>query len=293
MRIMVTGGTGFIGKQVVPRLLEKGHELLLLSRKESEDIRPDKTMYLQGNLSDIETLEESILEYRPEALIHLAWEGIPDYGKEMSQKNLKNGLMLFEKVIAAGCKTIVGVGSCWEYHAEKGAQKEDQPIHPKNSFVEAKHQLHQQGAMLAAKKDVLFIWTRLFYVYGPGQDRHSLIPSIITAVKKGKLPDLKTPRAQNDFIYVEDVAEALVAIIEQAERLRKICRSPTYNIGSGKLTKVQDILKGVIAAVGADLVLPDETIEATPGFWADITHTESELKWSPQTSIEEGIKKSV
>ena len=135
------------------------------------------------------------------------------------------------------CKRIVVTGSCFEYGKQRGRIKEDSALKPFSAFSAAKNSLHQLGSKIAKKNNMQFIWTRLFYVYGPGQRQNSLIPYIINCVKEGKKPDIKTPLSKNDFIYVKDIADAISMI------LKKCSKSAVYNIGSGESTSVQDIIK--------------------------------------------------
>ena len=84
MRILLTGGCGFIGKYLLP-LLDK-HQILMVGRRDFEGFK-NNISYLQGNLSNLSELEEKILAFSPEACIHLAWEGIPDYSFATCLKN--------------------------------------------------------------------------------------------------------------------------------------------------------------------------------------------------------------
>ncbi|MAF50512.1 MAG: hypothetical protein CMH64_00300 [Nanoarchaeota archaeon] len=278
MRIFVTGGTGFIGRHVVERLLEGDNEILLLT---CED-KIEGVNSIEGDLSDIESWKEKLENFKPEVCVHLAWEGIPDYGYEISSKNLKYGLDLFSVLAEIGCSKIIGIGSCWEYENKNGELKEGDVINPSSPFNVAKNSLRLMGETLANEKNIQFIWTRLFYVYGPGQKEHSLIPHIINCIKNKEDPEIKTPNAKNDFVYVGDVADAIYSIVENGE-------SSIYNIGSGKSTSVKEIVEIVSKHYNFDVLLKDS--ESDVDFWADISKTKNELDWEPKTDILEGIKK--
>ena len=219
MKVFITGGTGFIGKHLVKTLKARGHELFLLEK----------------DLADINSWINEVKDFSPDATIHLAWQGIPDYGPETSAKNLKYGLNLIEELSKIDCKWILSAGSCWEYGGKSGKISEDAQINPINDFTKAKNDLHIQGKEIAEKNNMQFVWTRFFYVYGPGQKETSLIPYLIKSIKENKTPEIKNPNAKNDFIYVEDLAEALADLTE------KKVKTNVYNIGSGQLTAVQDI----------------------------------------------------
>lgn len=293
MKIFITGGTGFIGSYVLKKLDPQKDEVVLLvseSEKEisSKNIHQNiKRVY--GNLSDIDKWKEEVKKFGPDVTLHLAWEGIPDYKSETSVKNLKYGLDLVLMLSKIGCKKFIGAGSCWEYGNKPGELNEDMPINPHNAFTAAKNSLNQMGKAIAEENNMHFIWTRFFYVYGPGQKESSLIPSIIASIKKGKIPEIKTPFAKNDFIYVEDVADALIMIMKKGNLNR------TYNIGSGSLTCVNDIIKEVYQNLGIENKAnfnnpPGDTNSSYRDFWADNSRIKNEIGWVPKTAIKQGIR---
>ena len=293
MRVFITGGTGFIGKYVVNQLEKEGFNILLLTRDSKENIfsiiKSKKVDIVSGDLSDIDKWETKLKQFKPDTTIHLAWEGIPDYGIETSIKNLKYGLNLFEELAGIGCKKIICTGSCWEYGKNHGEISEDLPVKSSNAFTAAKNALHCLGREIAKENNMQFIWTRLFYVYGPGQRENSLIPYIIKCVKEGKDAKIKTPSARNDFIYVEDVAKAIIMI------LKKCNQSTVYNIGSGYSTNIQDIIKIVYTCFNLDFSekMNSRANILNDSFWADIFRIRNDIGWKPEVNIFEGIQKTI
>jgi len=293
MRIFLTGATGFIGRYVLKHLEKEGYNILLLTRASKENIssiiKSKKVDIVSGNLSDINKWKNKLMEFKPEVTIHLAWEGIPDYGVKTSIKNLKYGLNLFEELAEIECKKIICTGSCWEYGQNQGKISEDSPAKSSNVFTIAKNALHLLGREIAKENNMQFIWTRLFYVYGPGQKESSLIPYIIKCVKEGKKLNLKTPSARNDFIYVEDVAKAIVAILEKCKQ------STVYNIGSGYSTSIQEIIREIRNCYNIEYIQKSKqlTEDQTINFWADISKIKKEIGWEPKTDIEEGVRRVI
>ncbi len=285
MKIFITGGTGFIGCHVVKELLRHGHDVLLLStgRRALRGLSGSSLKIVRGNLGNIGTWLSRVKIFRPEVCIHLAWEGIPDYGKKMSLKNFAYGKKLFAAMAEAGCRKIVASGSCWEYGAKSGKISESRRPFPGNNFAAAKNNLRVFGEKLARKRCLDFTWVRIFYVYGPSQRNLSLLPFLIKSRLKNKLPVLQNPWAANDFVYVGDVAKAIRMI---AERPHKSGRVAVYNIGSGKLTANQKLF---------DIVFKTSQTKKirAKGFYADIAKIKKEIGWFPETSIENGVKKTI
>lgn len=288
MRIFVTGGTGFIGHHVVKELQNEDNILLLLSR--GPESRIPGVNVVRGDLSDIANWENVVKEFRPQIAIHMAWESLPNYNYGTSILNLNHGLNLVTWLARSGCESIICTGSCWEYGQQTGELHEDQGLKPLNAFTAAKNALHWLGREVAREHDMRFIWARLFYVYGPGQRKTSLIPYLINCVRNGEKPEIKTPRAKNDFIYVEDVAKAITAIAMKHEK------DAVYNIGSGSSISVQQVINTICHKFNV-LYKVDNSHNVTNNlvtdFWADISRINNDFGWKPHIGISEGIEKTI
>lgn len=255
MKIFVTGGTGFIGTNLVKNLQERGHDLCLL----------------KTNLSESEGWQKEILDFQPDAVMHLAWEGLPDYSAEMSAKNIKYSLDLFGFLQKINCTNVLSVGSAFE------------KINPNDVFPTAKRIIHLWGRALFDN----FIWARIFYVYGPGQRETSLIPYLINCAKKNERPEIKNPLGQNDYIYIEDVTEALAILLENS-------KAGEYEIGRGELISNQKLIN--IVAQEFNIENWDKGIELTTQSQIIGVAENSKLRqlgWEPKISVEEGIKKVI
>ncbi len=274
MKIFITGGTGFIGKHVIDKLKEdKDNELFLLSK----------------NLADIKSWQQEAKDFKPDAIVHLAWEGLPDHSAKNSIKNLQYGLDLMNMAIETDCKIFLSMGSCYEYGLQPGKLSEDMPLKDLNAFTVAKNCLCQLGLQIAKENKTRFIWARIFYVYGPGQREGSLIPYLISCTKSKKTPEIKNPLGKNDFVYVQDVTEALCLL------LKKCGKSGVYNIGSGNLTSVPEIIEMVSGHFGLNgaytIIQPTGLVFSD--FYADISKIKTEIGWEPKVGIQEGIKRTI
>ena len=292
MRILVTGASGFIGFPVVQNLQQQGHNVLALSRNIHKETA-SSVSWLKANFSLPETYENHIQTFYPEVVIHLAWQGIPDFSFETSRNNLNHSLNLLSFVIGLGsCKKILVSGSCFELNRLKGACPETEVGTPKDDFTWAKHTLHSWLEVACAKKEIELCWLRIFYVYGPRQRTESLIPSILTHLQNGELPELRTPKNANDFVFVQDVARAF------SNAVSKPIPSAIYHIGAGVSTSVLEICrKAEQIVLGSDsltceLELKTKESACDVDFWADYSNAEQFFDYLPKTSLLEGIEKT-
>jgi UDP-glucose 4-epimerase len=293
MRILVTGGTGFIGTQVVKALQREGNTLRLLSRNPAASVRrPEMAAldFIQGDLSHLDGWRHEVERFQPQAAIHLAWESIPNYDARTSARNLNQGLNLISLLAEVGCEAVVCTGSCWEYGERFGQLGEELTPKSSNPFTAAKNALHFMGREIARENHLKFAWTRLFFVYGPGQRGNSLIPHVIDRVQRGEPTGIKAPSAKNDFVYVEDAARAICAILEQPPEYG------VYNIGSGRATSVRQVVETIFDKLDLpdrDSLADNPTEDSPVNFWADISKIERDFGWQPETGIDQGIQQVI
>jgi UDP-glucose 4-epimerase len=292
MKIFITGITGFIGSNLWEHFTPSD-EVYILARKPMEvKWHGLNVKVLQGDLSAPAGILEELKRIRPEICIHLAWEGIPDLAYERSLKNLQQSAMLLRCLAEeCGCRKIIVAGSCFEYGKNLGPCREDEAVLLNSFFVWAKNSLLDLGNLLASKHNISFIWFRFFYVYGPGQRAGSLIPMMAEALKRNEQPMVKTPHNANDFIHVEDIAEALSMAAHMDV--------PTgiYNLGSGRSVPVWKVCEYLEMAMGNQPLYANQLrelkIEPTADFWADTSKSSTVLGWKARTGIEEGIRRYV
>lgn len=290
MRIFVTGGTGFNGRFVVQKLDNGINQLLLLTRNTDNVIKSKNVSILKGDLASITSWEEELKKFKPQAAAHLAWEGIPDYDIQNSIKNLNYGLKLVELLAKIGCGTILVTGTIWEYGNQTGKLKEDSCTKPFNALTAAKNSLHYLGREIAKDYNINFIWTRLANSYGPGRHKTSLIPYLIDSIRSNKKIEIRDPNSKNDFIYVEDVAEAIYQLLLRCKR------SDIFNIGSGELISVKDIIKKIFKFFNLNQEYKQALQKQIDSFsyaYADISKIKKEIGWEPKIKINEGIKKTI
>jgi len=292
MKLLVTGGAGFIGQRLIPVLIKAGHHIHCLTRdldRAGQLPANERLTWVQVDLQRQQSIQDAFAACRPEGLIHLAWDKIPDYSAKASLLNIEHGIRIFRAAAQSGCHTMLSTGSCWEYKERLGSLRESDTLGTDNPFQAAKNALKFIGQGVASECGARFYWCPLFFVYGPGQRPEALLPSVIRGAMEGLPPSVRTPLNRHDFIYVDDVARALAALCEEAPE------SGIYNVGTGRSTAVGRIIEKVYRLRDIDLdTTPLELQEdAIQDFRADISKITAATTWHPQFDIDAGIRATV
>ena len=293
VRILLTGASGFLGRALLHQLLKENHQILAIARNPLLVEYPS-VYWKSADLNQPSTYQGQLSEFSPEALIHLAWQDIPNFSLSTSLLNLQHSLSLFRTVLELGnCQKILVAGSCWELNKQQGECLESEAGSPRDHFTWAKHSLHSWLDMETSQRGISLGWLRIFYVYGPRQRSASLLPTIFKELQERRLPQLKTPHNANDFVFVEDVGKGFVQAIEHK------FQSGVFHLGSGHSTPVWQLCQAAEELILGTTVLTEELMEKHPKptqaeveFWANCERSQQFLGWSPLTSLESGIQKT-
>jgi dTDP-6-deoxy-L-talose 4-dehydrogenase (NAD+) len=277
MRVLVTGSTGFIGRHVVPLLIEHELEVVTTSRNEKKARQfdwYDKTEYKPCNIYQKGIDFFSFFE-EPDIIIHLAWEGLPNYKSPFHvEKNLPTNCHFLKNFLEGGVKKMVVAGTCYEYGMQCGCLSEDAATMPVTQYGLAKDTLRKYLEMVIPEYDTSFNWVRLFYMYGEGQNENSLIPQLKKAILSGdKVFNMSGGEQLRDYLNVKTVAEYICRIALQAEI------NGVINCCSGKPVSIRRLVEKVISEMNSDITLdtgyypyPDYEPLA---FWGDVSRLKS------------------
>ena len=290
MRVLVTGASGFLGVPVIQRLVEAGEDILALSRNVPVEITPGSIRWVRADLSEPSTYRQAVEEFAPEVLVHLAWQDIPDFSFEKSRQNLEQSLDLLTVVLGTGsCRKMLVAGSCLEVNRTKGECFESDVGSAKDGFTWAKHTIRSWLEVRCAEHGISLGWLRIFYVYGPRQRPQALVPIILSHLREGALPPLRTPANCNDFVYIGDLAEAFLAFV------RHEFSAGVFNVSSGLSTSVLDVCRHAEQIVCGSDSLSRQLADSVHGssadvdFWGNTCRIESEVGWSPAIPMADGI----
>lgn len=245
MKILVTGASGFIGQYVIRNLLRRpGISIVATTRSLERAFHLDFFKIVQFVETDLSIADDAIF-YKlgsPDIMIHLAWDGLPNYkGLFHVEKNLVENARFIKTMIASGLKDITVSGTCFEYGMIEGCLREDMATHPSNPYGQAKDLLRKFIEELRFDFDFSFKWLRLFYMYGEGQSSNSLIAQIEkTVAAGGKEFDMSGGEQVRDYLHVEQVAD----YIAQCSLQRKV--EGIINCCSGRPITVKNFVQDYI-----------------------------------------------
>lgn len=305
MKVLVTGGTGFIGSCVVRQLAERADvETTVLTRGLHEPWRlyeggalsaPRKPRVVQADFTDPGECERVLSEVRPEVVVHLAmaYHTLGSAGgADMTEVNYHGTLGLLKAFEQAGGRRFVAAGTCFEYgHQDAALISEAAPCQPVYDYAQAK--ARATAAILDGVggdvREALVL--RVFAPYGPREEPQRIIPLLIRAALRRERLQLSPGEQVRDYVYVEDVAAAFVTA---ALHPRLPAARAVYNVCTGVGHSLRQLAEAVGAALGRPIDLawgavpyrPDEMMRLV----GDNRRIGDELGWRPRTGLAQGLR---
>ena len=293
-KILITGGTGFIGYHLAKKCLKFNWKVTSLSSNRPKKVRKlKKVKYLIADISSKKKLKNKI-KINFDYVVNLA--GYVDHSRKLKTiKSHYNGCKNISSLfINSKIKKFIQIGSSIENGKINSPQIENNTPNRKilSAYGEAK--LLSSNFLLDLNKKYNFPVTilRLYLIYGPYQDPNRVIPITILNSIFNKKFDCSDGRQSRDFLYIDDLVDGIIKILIKKDNLS----GEIINLGSGKPTKIKKIIKNIVNLVGSGKPIfgkvrfrKDEINKLYP----NLNKAKKLINWAPKTDLNLGLKKTI
>lgn len=300
MKVLVTGGAGFIGSHIVDRLIEKGFDAEVidnLSSGNKENLNAKASFY-KADITDMSTIESAFRAKNPEYVVHAAAnikvrESVKNPLHD-ANINIIGGLNVLEACKKFKVKKIIYLCSGGAVYGDPKylPVDEEHPTYPISPYGISKRALELYLRHYYENYEVNFASLRLSNVYGPrdGHKSDHVIPMFIDHIMKNKVPVISGDGSQaRDFVYVDDVAGAVISVLE------KNTEEKFFNIGTGKLVTINSLFEEVKSLLKSNIAqkYKEDNKGEIKQICLSIKKAEKHLGWKPKTSLRQGLASTI
>jgi nucleoside-diphosphate-sugar epimerase len=240
MKVVLTGAGGFIGQNLIPLMTQAGCQVSAITSQLTRNKQIKGVEWFQCDLFHHKRMKELFDFIQPDILIHLAWEATPSkfWNSPNNFKWIDTTAYLLELFKKSGGNKVVISGTCAEYDCSYGYLTEDvTPTLPSTVYGESKNITRKYAQKFCLENKIDLVWARIFFPYGPGENKNKLIPIVIRALETGEHVKCSHGQQYRDYIHIYDVASALFHLA----KTRNI--SGVFNIASGVPTKIETLIE--------------------------------------------------
>ena len=289
-RVLVTGASGFVGRRALAPLAASGFDVHAVGRGASAPAgTPAQVTWHGADLLDAAARRALVAAIGASHLLHLAWYAEPGafWTARENAGWVAATIGLVDEFAAAGGVRATLAGTCAEYDwSAPQPLAEDAPLAPATYYGACKDATRRIAEGLAQLSDLSFAWGRIFFLYGPREDERRLVAGVARALAAGERAATSAGLQRRDFLHVDDVAAAFVAILRSDV-------GGAINVASGEAVTVRSIAERLARASGLPELLDVGALPDRPGdaavIVADVARLRDEVRFEPRFDLEQGL----
>ena len=294
-RVLVTGAGGFIGANLVRRLLRDGHTVHGLLRPGADCWRLLEVSDLQlheVDLAEAAAVSDVVAQLRPQWIFHLAAHGAYPFQTErrqMLETNVIGASNLAEAALRWSAEIVINTGSSSEYGIKNHAPTESELLEPNSDYAVTKASASLLFQSLARRHELPMPTLRLYSAYGPFEEPSRLLPTLLVHARRAMLPSLAQPSISRDFVDVDDVCDAYLRLAAASH----VDAGAIYNVSTGRQTTLAELVELVRDKFGIVEQprwgsMPDRKWDTT--VWVGNSQKlQQAVGWQPRHSLADGI----
>lgn len=291
VRVLVTGGAGFVGSHLSARLLEAGHQVVVLERPGADlsDLPRGARSLTEDLIGDPGRAATLLKELSPTAIIHLAAlvraQPEDEWIHQVVETNVTLGTYLAAGAAKAGVESFITAGTYWDSPRDPNAYE------PVNLYAASKRAFSDILRYYQRRDGFTAVELKLFGNYGPGDRRPNLFSALRNAAGSAKPVALTEGRQEVDILHIDDLCDAFLCALDTSSS-GKLTGFRSYEIGTGTTASVREIARWYEEGRGVSLNLAWGAKESPQHIEraADRSAAETDLGWRPKMSIEQGVR---
>ena len=296
---IVTGGTGFIGRNLIRNLISSGNKVYAIVRPGSKNLhmlpKDEKVIPVYSELKELSKCLTA-LPYDCEGTFHFAWQGVnrDELNDDLIQgENVTDSISLLNVARELGCKNFVFAGSRSEYGVQTGYYTENVECHPMVAYGRAKLEFGNRALDICNNTRMRFLHPRIFSVYGPDDHPWSLISTSVNKMLDGNDMDLSECKHFWNFMYIDDAVDLLKTLSDYSFKIPN-GDNCIFNVATRDIRPLKEFVEEIRCITNSTSKLNygafAQSAESAVSLLPDMTKVEAVFNWKPQVLFSDGIK---